>query len=862
MDGADPQAFSRRLSALRAHPSVRIILPLAIVAIGIFVLHKLSRELNWRDVSTSVADLPFSVLTRALLCVAASYAALSLYDVVALRTLAPGKVPDRLAALAGASGFAISNFLGASWLTGSAVRMRIYSTLGVDLGVIAHVIGMTWMAFFLGLALSLGLLFSFHPAGLSAIMPIGASAETAVGAALLALLLAVYAWLASGHRQIRLGPLRIELPPLRLAVAITLIAVIDLAVASATLYVLLPADLAGNFAFFFVIYIGGVALGVLSHAPGGIGVFEATLIAGLGAGARADLLAALLVYRVIYFFLPFLTAALGLGIGWAIGERRAVGRAATGAYRIAEPAAPVVAAGVALIAGAILLASGGLPADEAHLGILRDLLPLYFVEASHLAGSVAGVLLIVVARGLYRRLYRAWVVAIGLMALGLLASLAKGLDWHEALSMLAFLGLLALFHRAFYRIEGGSIFRLDPAWIVSLAGLLGTMIWIGFFAHSHTAYRDTLWWQFAWHGDASRFLRAALAAAVILAGISLQSLLATRSRCPKPEPVPDKVRALLAECPRSAAQLALTGDKSFLMAEDGRAFLAYADTGGTLVAQGDPVGSTEAGRALIRRFREKGDGMGRRVAFNAVTNTYLTTFLDLGLSIMKIGEVARVDLARFTLEGSSRKDFRHARARAGREGFTFEVIAARDLEPILPELKRISDAWLALKQGEEKGFSLGAFSGTYLSNFDTAVLRRGSVGPILAFANLWQGANRTELAPDLMRYDPAGPGFVMDALFAELLLWAKAEGFAWFSLGAAPFSGLDERRFAPFWNRMGGLLYEHGEHFYHFEGLRTFKQKFDPVWTPHYLASPGGLAVPRVLYEINVLISGGLRGII
>ena len=85
---------------------------------------------------------------------------------------------------------------------------------------------------------------------------------------------------------------------------------------------------------------------------------------------------------------------------------------------------------------------------------------------------------------------------------------------------------------------------------------------------------------------------------------------------------------------------------------------------------------------------------------------------------------------------------------------------------------------------------------------------------------------------------------------------------AWFSLGAAPFSGIDNHQLSPLWNRIGGFVYEHGEHFYNFEGLRAFKQKFDPEWSPNYLACPGGLAAPRILYEVNVLISGGLRGLI
>ena len=102
----------------------------------------------------------------------------------------------------------------------------------------------------------------------------------------------------------------------------------------------------------------------------------------------------------------------------------------------------------------------------------------------------------------------------------------------------------------------------------------------------------------------------------------------------------------------------------------------------------------------------------------------------------------------------------------------------------------------------------------------------------------------------------------MDALFGNIMQWGKAEGFHWFSLGAAPLSGLENRRLASLWNRVGGFVYDHGEQFYHFEGLRAYKQKFDPVWTPEYLACPGGLAVPQVLYEVGSLISGGVRGLI
>jgi phosphatidylglycerol lysyltransferase len=102
----------------------------------------------------------------------------------------------------------------------------------------------------------------------------------------------------------------------------------------------------------------------------------------------------------------------------------------------------------------------------------------------------------------------------------------------------------------------------------------------------------------------------------------------------------------------------------------------------------------------------------------------------------------------------------------------------------------------------------------------------------------------------------------MDALFAYLLLYAKAEGYRWFNLGAAPLAGLADHPLASTWNRVGTFIYRRGDEFYNFEGLRAFKQKFDPVWTPQYLACPGGLAMPQALIDITSLISGSPMGLL
>ena len=113
-----------------------------------------------------------------------------------------------------------------------------------------------------------------------------------------------------------------------------------------------------------------------------------------------------------------------------------------------------------------------------------------------------------------------------------------------------------------------------------------------------------------------------------------------------------------------------------------------------------------------------------------------------------------------------------------------------------------------------------------------------------------------------MRYLPGGPEGIMDYLFVELMLWGRQEGYQWFNLGMAPLSGLENRALAPLWSKAGALVFRHGEHFYNFQGLRQYKEKFDPEWRPKYLACRGGLALPRVLTNIAALISGGLGGIV
>lgn len=321
-----------------------------------------------------------------------------------------------------------------------------------------------------------------------------------------------------------------------------------------------------------------------------------------------------------------------------------------------------------------------------------------------------------------------------------------------------------------------------------------------------------------------------------------------------------RARPIIERSPDTYANLVLRGDKALLFSLSGNGLLMYGRMPRSWIAMGDPISPCQEARELIRKFRDLSQRHGAWPVFFEVGAPNVDLYLELGLALTKLGEEARVELSQFDLRGPARAGLRQGHARVLRQGCRFEIVPREAVPQALPDLERVSQAWLAAKATREKGFSNASFDVAYLRQFPVAVVKRGE-RPI-AFANLWLGAGREELSVDLMRHAADAPNGTMDYLFTELMLWGRREGYRWFNFGMAPLSGLDERAGAPLWHRFGRLVYQYGEHFYNFRGLRQYKEKFHPVWTPRYLASPGGLALPAVLLDVTALIAGGFAGIL
>ena len=217
-------------------------------------------------------------------------------------------------------------------------------------------------------------------------------------------------------------------------------------------------------------------------------------------------------------------------------------------------------------------------------------------------------------------------------------------------------------------------------------------------------------------------------------------------------------------------------------------------------------------------------------------------------------------LESFSLEGAARADLRQAQRRANRDGATFEMVdaprCAGDPAGIARGVGRLACGKKYRREALFPGIFRRALS---------LELRCGRGSPS---RERWLhlptcgAAESTELSVDLMRYNDAAPKGVIDYMLIECMLWGKSQGFRWFNLGMAPLSGLEEHALAPAWHKLGRIVQRYGETFYNFEGLRKFKEKFNPVWRPRYLAAPDGLAMAGALLDVTALISGGVRNVL
>lgn len=826
-------------------------LSLVIACLALWALFHTLQHIEIASVVAAFEGVTAGAMLLAVGCTAASYLVLTGYDVLALRHIGRS-LPYARAALASFLAYAFGNNIGFSLVTGASVRYRIYTPAGLSAVEIAAVSLLCAGTFAIGTMAILAILMLTGGEVFQHLHVPGMFSQS-VGFAVL-IVLALYLLLTSfSPLTIRTSTWSIRLPSARMASAQLALALVDLSLAASVLYVLLPVGVAPAFPLFLAAFVLSLMAGTASHVPAGIGVFETVMLVTLPEVPPATLLGSILVFRCIYYLLPLAVGGI-LFAGHEISLRPShIHRARGLAVDLLAEIGPQIMASILLLAGVVLLFSASLPSDPSRLTILVKHLPLWGLEVSHVLSSVAGVGIVLLSHALTRRLRAAHGMVCGLLVLGLLASLLKGLDFLEAGVMAAVLILLRIARDEFPRPGSPLDHGLPVEWFSTLNVILLVALWIGLFSYKEVPYSPDLFWTFALDGDYPRFLRAMAVAVAVPVAATVVHL-----RRPPAPPAAEgtvdvaRVRRIIRTDPNARAYLALLGDKRLLYNEAGTAFLMYRVRGKSWVALGDPVGPASEREGLIMRFQDLAVAHNGWPIFYLADAAGLPLYVDLGLTALKVGDDARVPLADFALERLESADLQATHARIRAAGYSFAILPSAKVAGHLTELQGVSDAWLATNRTREKGFANGVFRPDYVRHFPCAVIARDH--RIVAFAVLWAGADKEELAVDLLRYGPDALPGMMDYLLIELMQGGRERGYRWFNLGVAPFSSIGSHALAPLWHRVGGLFYRQSEHFRAVESLRPYEEKFHPVWRSKYLVVPPAASVPSILRDIAKLI--------
>ena len=847
-------------------PQVGALASLAIVSLALSVVYRTLQDIQLSDVLEQLQSLPLVSVLLALLVTATSYFVSMGYDVLALHHI-NRSLPYPRVALASFLADAFGSNFGFALVTGGAIRYRMYSDTGLSTQEIAAVTAMYSITASLGVGFlfMLSLLFGGGHVSASA-FGLPAGLQQAFGGLMLATMIAYITISMLYPVTIRIKGLALRLPSAGTAILQIALGAIDLMLMGTIIYLLLPADSGTNFFTYIGVFAVALMAGAISHVPGGIGVFEAVMLLGLPQVPPAALLGAIVLFRCIYYLVPLSLAAIVLAIHEVRQQRSHIERARDTVTDQLAAHGPHIMAAIVIMSGVLLLFLCAVPANSDRLALLQSFLPGPVLEAAHMIAGGSGVGLIFLARPLSRRLERAYRYCIVLLTIGVMAVLLKGLAYESAIALAAVLLVISATRLEFQR--QGSLFEKGfPAeWASTLLAILAAAIWLGMFAYKHVDYPHEFWWHLLHdNSEFTRFLRTTMAALALASGITVVNLL-------RLNPVPDvrladafdRIRNILKQDRTTSASLALLGDKRFLLNDLGNAFVMYRIKGKSWVALGDPVGALSEREKLIKGFLELCDRYGGWPVFYGVGAEHLPFYTSLGLSILNLGEDACVRTDTFSLRGAERTELRKALEAVRQHGLRLSIVGSTDVPAVIPELKRVSDAWLHHANQAEKSFARGSFNPQYVSNFPCAVVRTGN--HIVAFAVLRPSVDKEELALDIVRYDGVAPPGIFAFMVAEVLLqgqpplWARwlrgdKSQFCWFNLGMVPGVAAQAHELGPLRERLGALPYPQSDHFQDLDSYRCFAKRLAPVWRAKYLVLPGGLDTSRILGDIASLIA-------
>ena len=850
----DKPEIKDRFASLKIWGGPVFVLVMLIAAL--WFLHLELQEYSLQEFRDGLMAIPSWRLLLAVLLTLVNYAILVCYDWLGIWYIRHPMKFGRVA-LASFLGYSVGNNFGLLF-GGSTIRYRLYSTWGLSAAEIVKLLFVLAITFWIGLFALSGIVFLIDPLPIPKEFQLPIQTTRPLGV-LLTTMAVLYLIACAVGKPLRFGKKKFHPPPFGLSVAQFFVASVDLLCAAAIVYVLMPTSIGVSYFHFVGIFLLAQVAVFVTQVPGGLGVLEMALLALLApvAAAKPELFAAMLAYRLIFYLTPMAIGILMLGAHEVITQRENLKKAFESFGVWTPDIAPRFAALLVFICGICVLFAAAIPVDDERMAILNSVVPLWLIEINYFSAGVFGVLLLLLARGLYRRIRYAYWLTLPTLVLTIVFAFAGSLGYFQVIILLIAFIVVAPVRHYFHRRGRLLTDQIAWHWLTSISIVILLSFWLYWFAYKN---RDDLGfeiWRFALEADAPRSLRALLGALVMATGFYTVRLL--QISIGRPEVTTRNelhlARAIVNGSPESSAHLTLLGDKRLLFNEANTAMVAYSTRNKSCVALGNPVGPIDDAVQIAWDFQEMCQQQAQWPVFFLVNDRFATLYQEMHLKLLHIADEALVDLVRFDLDSSVNQPLRRSRESMADAGCSFHVVEAKDVDSIIPDLQRIDVTWQQGRGVRHHRYSSSYFVPELIASSPVVIMQQGD--RIVAFASLWPSGDSSELACGLVRYFPDAPGGALDGLLVESMLWGKTRRFRHFSFGPAPLAEWHSKVHQTVRAQLMSIAFRMGQHFYSYQGLRNYLERFSPMWQPLFLACPADRPLGTVLSDIADLIGCG-----
>lgn len=463
----------------------------AVFLLAVYLLYHKLKSYSIAQIRESISQISNGRILFSLLLMVANYIILVGYDWLALKAIHKN-LPLPRVGLVSFVGQAVSYNFGAL-LGGTSVRYRFYSAWGFSLAEIVRLVLMLAVTFWVGALGLCGLIFIISPPvipdDLLAKMPL--TDVRILGVVLLLIACSYLVLCCTVRKPVHLFGKEFVFPPPHIAFAQALVAGVDIIAAAGCMYVLLPGNMGISFLDFLPSYLMAQVAVVLTHIPGGVGVFELVILHLTHTSQAQAVFAAVLLFRIIYFIIPLLAAAVLLAL-YEVRQRSDMLRE-TG--RWLSVLSHSISAYMVFAAGVILLVCALLPQGKHMLHALRTLIPYEVVAVGHFFTAISGAMLLFISYGLERRQSRGFQLAVLFLCLGIAGAMLNGLSWITASMVSIVLLSVCLARRRFYR---SSFFWEEPIpgyWLFGAFGVLALATFVAW-ALYHPSWNKAAAWGF------------------------------------------------------------------------------------------------------------------------------------------------------------------------------------------------------------------------------------------------------------------------------------------------------------------------------------------------------------------------------